>query len=176
MKGVKGYNAMYVFYGHTTRCNETVLYRNDQNAKIIYCTLTIILRYTKIGWYRLKNKWWIIFNISDSPECVIEQSEDDGNIILECIADANPNDVTVSFSFSTTLKPNNTDLQILPHFISFVVSLDTWQLYFWRGGCFFGWNEKLHKRQCLERKFRNLYLLRTEHNGRRNTLWDWSYR
>ena len=38
MKGVKGYNAMYVFYGHTTRCNETVLYRNDQKAKIIYCT------------------------------------------------------------------------------------------------------------------------------------------
>ena len=37
---------------------------------------------------------------------MIEQSEDDGNIILECIADANPNDVTVSFSFNTTFKPN----------------------------------------------------------------------
>ena len=105
---------------------------------------------------------------------MIEQSEDDGNIILECIADANPNDVTVSIRFRTTLKPNKsvngTDLQILPHFIPFVVSLDTWQLYFWRGGYFFGWNEKLHKCQCLERKFRDLYLLRTEHDGRRNTL------
>ena len=37
---------------------------------------------------------------------MIEQSEDDGNIILECIADANPNDVTVSFSFNADLKPN----------------------------------------------------------------------
>ena len=45
MKGVKGYNAMYVFYGHTARCNETVLYRNDQKAKIIYCTFAIIVRH-----------------------------------------------------------------------------------------------------------------------------------
>ena len=45
MKGVKGYNAMYVFFGHTTRCNETVLYRNDQKAKNI---LTIIVRYKMI--------------------------------------------------------------------------------------------------------------------------------
>ena len=103
---------------------------------------------------------------------MIEQSEDDGNIILECIADANPNDVTVSFSFNTTLKPNKMvpSYRLLPYLIPFVVSLDTWQLHFWRGGCFFGWNEKLHKCQCLERKFRDLYLLRKEHNGRRNTL------
>ena len=33
---------------------------------------------------------------SDSPGCAIQQSEDDGDIILECVADANPNDVTVS--------------------------------------------------------------------------------
>ena len=127
MKGVKGYNAMYVFYGHTTRCNETVLYRNDQKAKIIYCTLTIIVRY-KILYIGISMMNY--FDISDSPECVIEQSEDDGNIILECIADSNPNDVTVSFNFKTTLMPYcrikmvPIDI-ILPYFIRFLVSLDT---------------------------------------------------
>ena len=54
---------------------------------------------------------------------MIEQSEDDGNIILECIADANPNDVTVSFSFYTTLKPNKsvngTNVQNFTVFYSF---------------------------------------------------------
>ena len=37
----------------------------------------------------------ISFIFADAPGCVIEQTEDDGDIILECIADANPNDVTV---------------------------------------------------------------------------------
>ena len=40
----------------------------------------------------------------DAPGCVIEQSEDDGDIILECVADANPNDVTVSFDFFSYSK------------------------------------------------------------------------
>ena len=47
---------------------------------------------------------WTNFYFSDAPGCVIEQSEDDGDIILECVADANPNDVSVRFNFSVNCK------------------------------------------------------------------------
>ena len=47
---------------------------------------------------------WTNIYFSDAPGCVIEQSEDDGDIILECVADANPNDVSVSFNFSLNSK------------------------------------------------------------------------
>ena len=46
--------------------------------------------------YNLCSEITIFIPFSDSPGCAIQQSEDDGDIILECVADANPNDVTVS--------------------------------------------------------------------------------
>ena len=53
---------------------------------------------------------WTNIYFSDAPGCVIEQSEDDGDIILECVADANPNDVSVRFNFSSNSKILNEGL------------------------------------------------------------------
>ena len=82
---------MYLSYFlFDSTCSELYSY----SLKITKSTLTSIL----------------IFNISDKPECAIQQSEDDGEIILACESSANPEDVMVSIlsyfcsTANTTIK------------------------------------------------------------------------